>query len=894
MNPRLRASVRLSWALVRRSRTRSALIALLVAVPVCAGVFVATMFRTAQLSPAQAASRYLGQADAIAQVTPWHALDPRTAAIGIGPKPSGDQVKTLEAPNNNLRDPATLDLTPLLPEGAHAIRLGWQHTTSVSSGSRTTQAPATFADLRDPVLRGVYQIKSGSAPRTSSDVAVTTALADRLHLHTGSSISVDDKPFTVTAVVREPSALDSREVLAPDATLSWLGHFSARGGDLNWLITFPHHRAPDLHDQLAHDGVIYETRSEWEHPSASIRARMWRQAPADVQDVLVRVSIAVVGGIEILLLAGTAFAVGARRQVAQLGILRAVGGDQTDVRRAVLGQAFLLGFGGAMFGALAGVLTVPLTGSIVEGITARALGPLDVPIPTVLLAVMAGTVAALLAAAWPARYASRLPVLDMLRQQFPTSDGAARVPRWAIAGSVLGMACIATSAVELHNSPRRLIGATGDITGGMTNLYGPQSHQTMWIVLLAIGAALTLAGLARLCPALLERVGQLAPRLPFTVRLAARDAGRQRHRTGPAAAAIAAVIAGAVLVLFIASSTSIRDRRAYIPKIPEGTVSVQATRTSIARIAEYTDTLAAAMHARAAGTSSHVIGKSLMDYLTVQTPRCEGDGIFPCHGASLGAVDSGWLDAVVGRHVPAAVAMLARGGAVVLQPNIARNGRVVLATQTLSNGNSGTLITTPVAVLPAVTLPPIPKTQSVPAVVVSSATATAHHWLTEPQLGIIRPPQPPTPSQLDQLTHSLGDRADLYAERGYQPRYGPLVLALIAAAALVLFAGTGITVALTLAESRNDMAILRAVGASPHRRRLHAMTQALIVGIIGTALGLTLGTTIGLALQIGSIDYPFSVPLRWLAATAISGLALAAMLSAGLTRSRTPLPRRTA
>jgi len=130
VNPRLRASVRLSWALVRRSRTRSALIALLVAVPVCAGVFVATMFRTAQLSPAQAASRYLGQADAIAQVTPWHAHDPGTTAIGIGPKPSGDQVKTLEAPNNNLRDPATLDLTPLLPEGAHAIRLGWQHTTS--------------------------------------------------------------------------------------------------------------------------------------------------------------------------------------------------------------------------------------------------------------------------------------------------------------------------------------------------------------------------------------------------------------------------------------------------------------------------------------------------------------------------------------------------------------------------------------------------------------------------------------------------------------------------------------------------------------------------------------------------------------------------------------------
>jgi putative ABC transport system permease protein len=110
----------------------------------------------------------------------------------------------------------------------------------------------------------------------------------------------------------------------------------------------------------------------------------------------------------------------------------------------------------------------------------------------------------------------------------------------------------------------------------------------------------------------------------------------------------------------------------------------------------------------------------------------------------------------------------------------------------------------------------------------------------------------------------------------------------------VLLAGTTVTVALSMAESRADMATLRAVGASGVRRRLYAMGQAGTVGIIGVVLGLLLGSAVGLALQIGSRDYPISVPLGWLAATATVSVGLAVVMAGILTTSRAPLPRRVA
>src|SRR5262249_45642156 len=55
-------------------------------------------------------------------------------------------------------------------------------------------------------------------------------------------------------------------------------------------------------------------------------------------------------------------------------------------------------------------------------------------------------------------------------------------------------------------------------------------------------------------PAFLAGLARLAHRLPATLRLATRDAARHRHRTGPATAAIAVAVGGAVAISCLIAS----------------------------------------------------------------------------------------------------------------------------------------------------------------------------------------------------------------------------------------------------------------------------------------------------------------------------------------------------
>ena len=62
------------------------------------------------------------------------------------------------------------------------------------------------------------------------------------------------------------------------------------------------------------------------------------------------------GLLEVVLLAGTAFAVGARRQTRALGLVAASGGSARDIRRIVLAQGLVLGALGAVGGVAVGAL----------------------------------------------------------------------------------------------------------------------------------------------------------------------------------------------------------------------------------------------------------------------------------------------------------------------------------------------------------------------------------------------------------------------------------------------------------------------------------------------------------------------------------------------------------
>jgi putative ABC transport system permease protein len=883
-----RVSLRLAVRLVRRAPGRSALIAALVAIPVLAGTFALVTISTARLSPEQAATRYLGHADAIAQVTAFTRLDPLGSVIGRGVSYSGESIGMESQLGRHHRPRATLDLATLLPAGARFTASPTDaKSLRVTFGKLTAEAQAHPLDFTDPISRGLDEIESGTAPTGPGQIAVTTTLAHRLHLSPGDRVSVSGiGPATVTAVVRDPRALSEDAIAAPLATFGGIAGFQHGAySDPTWLISFPGHQAPDLHAAMAARGIIFETRRQWENPPPELRT----SSRIDSQVVAVLGSIILFGIAEIVLLAGTAFAVGTRRQVRELGLLRATGGDETDVRRVVLAQGLVLGVIGAVAGVLAGVLAVFFARPLLEHFADKAFGPLDGRPLEIAAVALVGVVAGLLAAVIPARSSARLPILDMLRTRFPVDEGVVRNPRWAWAALVVGPLVVVGAAYGWHHS-RDNGGAGASLSVSVDQVgsaFTSVAHDGRWTTVISLGAAITLAGLARSCPTLLTRLGRLAHRLPLSLRLATRDAARHRHRTAPAAAAVATVVAGAVLVLFVASSTDVRNRRAYTPYTPVGTALVSSSSLAVdgALAREYLPVRSIG-RLGVIGPPSH--GGNFAQ-IAAHSPGCVDSPDQSCQIGHVDTADAAAVDIIAGRHVPAAAQLLADGGAVVLVPGLAVGGRVGIDTVT---GRRQAHVDT--TTLPAMVIPGVRFYDGISEILVSTATAQAHGWPVLGEQALVATTHMPSTRQQDELQHALGRNGSVIVERGYHAGLGLLLLALVGAAALAALAGTSIAVALAMAESRADMATLAAVGASPSRRRIHAMAQAAAVGGLGTALGVGLGALVGVSLLQGSASYPFTLPVRWLLLLVAVAPLLAITVAGAVTRGRVDLTRRIA
>ena len=885
MTGRRTATLRLAWRLARGARGRSALIALLVAIPVLAGTFAAVTIRTAHLSPAEAAARQLGRADAIAVVTG----KPLTGDVAVGRSTNGETISNIPYTGDG-RTPTGTTWADALPAGSRVTPDAWVRAVRVAAGVRAAEVQGIVLDLSDPMTDGIYRVRSGQVPTTSGQAAVTTALAKQMHVSVGATIDLADHPTRVTAVVENPNDLGERSVVASAATFGGL-NAPARGtwwGNVDyWLVDTPG-AAPDLHDRLLHDGVVYETRDQWEHPGPGLTS----SSQIDGQVLIVLGTVAGFGLLEVLLLAGAAFAVGTRRQTRELGLLAATGGDDTDIRRTVLIQGALLGIGGAVVGVAGGVLAVVLLRGVLEQVANKRFGGLDVAAADLVAVVVLGVVAGLLAAIVPARAAAARPVLSMLRDRYDADERPTSIPRWAVLAIVGGAALTVVAAFRWHadaGSLRSTFVSTGSFSAVMHGL-ATMLRENQWPAALWLGAAAMLAGLVRACPAIVARLASLSRPLPLTARLALRDAGRHRHRTAPAVAAVMTVVAGAVLVLFVASSSDLRDKHEFSPAIPIGVIDVQNAHSD--GMNEAALAAAAARTATLVGGGSHVVisqaSRPRGGTLVVQNPGCTHpatDDLAVCSFHQVGVATATTIDLIAGRTVPAAHRALATGGAVLLDPNLADGRTVVISTTGPARHRTS---------LPAVVVPGLPSYGAVPQVYVSAATATAQGWHIRGDIALVAPTRTPSTEVMARAQSALGSNITVTLQSGYHSRYSAVLLAMLGAAAIATLAGTSIAVALAMAESRADMATMAAVGASPSRRRVHAMSQAATVAGLGTGLGMGLGVLVALATLGGSDVFPTSAPYRWLVAVLVVAPALAIAVAGAFTRSRVTLTRRIA
>jgi putative ABC transport system permease protein len=153
-----------------------------------------------------------------------------------------------------------------------------------------------------------------------------------------------------------------------------------------------------------------------------------------------------VGGLallEIVLLAGPAFAVGARRRRRQLALIAANGGTPAHIRRIVLGDGVVLGLAGAVAGIIVGVVAAFAARPYVEThlMHVRAGGYRVFPLALVAIGVLA-VAAGVLAALVPAFVTARQDVVAALAGRRGITRSR---KRWLLLG--LGMVATGTAVV---------------------------------------------------------------------------------------------------------------------------------------------------------------------------------------------------------------------------------------------------------------------------------------------------------------------------------------------------------------------------------------------------------------------------------------------------------------
>lgn len=793
-----RSTLRIARRTAVRHRGRSALILAMIAVPVFAGTALEVARHTEKPSTQQQRTWQLG-----------------TAAAALYPATDG-QLATL-------RDS--------LPAGTVAAAYS---DGTLSLRTATGQAPvhAVAADLDRPIFAGMYRLTAGRYPRASDEIAVSPTLADARGLRVGGTarLASPDRAAKVVGFVEPAAKLDDQLLVVPSGV-------SINGGSERlFVIPPPGETTAEL---IAAAG-----------PSGSMAASAGPPPLSGTWIDRYGVTLVVVGfaGTEIVLLAGSAFAVGARRSRRELGLIAAAGGATRHVGLVVLGGGIVLGLLGAVLGSGLGVLAAWAGRPILQRVAGHVLRPTVVPVTELCILAALALLAAVIAAAAPAHWASKQPVLDALTGR---AAHPGRSPRRIVA---IGLAVVLAGAALVF------MGATRPVR--------PE--------LVAIGSAVGLLGFALCAPSLVAAAGRLAPLLPLSTRLAVRDAARHRNRTGAAVAAVTAAVAGSVaLSLYFAGSAA---GTAEQSAAPDGQVSLIGDSAVLARLRPaQLSAMAQAVHARAAVPLWELIG---MPEVRLRSTAV-GSPLVAVGGADV-------IRLVTGKNAPAgALHTLSSGGIVVFHRTagvVVRRGRE----------------DTEAVRLPTYRIDTAHSYFSLPGGVVSAATA--RRFGVHPVLNsiVLDTDKAPGTAQLETvnrlLAKALGPDAARVNTSVATPGEAPhrtTILLLAAASAFVTLAATGIAVGLSAAESREDVALLAAVGAAPRVRRVLAAAQAGLISVLGTILGIPAGI-IPAAGVIGTHpdSLRFVVPWGPLALGCVVAPLAVTALAALATRSRLPMPRR--
>ncbi len=354
-------------------------------------------------------------------------------------------------------------------------------------------------DPNGPFGGPMLQLLSGHYPTTAGQVALTPGVASELGLAVGDVWHQGGKARLVTGIVQNPqSLLDEFALVIPGQVTS-----------------------PSQVTVLFDAGGV--------QPSSigpNVQSQKSAAASNPLNPETIVLALATVGMLLIALVAVGGFTVLAQRRLRALGMLEALGATDRHVRLVVRANGVVVGVVGALAGAVLGLAAWLAYRPSVEASAHHEIGVFQLPWIVIGPAMVLAVLATYFAAARPARAITRLSIVTAL-------SGRPAPPKQVHRSIVPGVVLLVISALLLW-----YVGQSSNGGGGLELVLG---------LVALIVAVILLSGPC------LAAVARFARHTPIAARLALRDLGRYRARSGSALAAISLGVLIAVLVCVLAA-----------------------------------------------------------------------------------------------------------------------------------------------------------------------------------------------------------------------------------------------------------------------------------------------------------------------------------------------------
>ncbi|GAB6899748.1 ABC transporter permease [Kineosporia succinea] len=905
--PAGRVALRLARRDVWRNRGRSALVALMIALPVLGMSAVSVIARSDELDPQDHVRVALGEkAQALVYYGDGEPISQRPDDPLDNTAVSRDEGELTRAEFLGRARRIVSDRDVLITDDRH-----WG-SRSIRRDGRLIDARMRELDYDTPGLGGLIEQREGRAPQADGEVVATGTLVRDSGVRVGDVLtyrppgSGADIVLTVVGIVGGYDVADSSELIGrtggifpADLRDATTGPFFEQWDDRTLLVTGPDPVTWDQVLDLNQLGSTVLSRAVVENPPPSSQVPHEDDLADDYTDRSGVGIVAVVVGLvllQIALLAGPAIAVGARRNQRSLALLAATGAQARHLRAVLLATNGLIGLVSSLVAAGLGVAVGRLA---IAGLRSRewTLVRTDVHLSDLAVLVVAGAGTAVAASLVPARQAARMDVVAAL-----TGRRGYAPPKLRVSAAAFGVA-VAGVVVAL-------VAAAGESA-----------------FLAVAGLATAEVGLVAASGTLIALAARSAVRMPFAVRFALRDAARQRARTAPAVAAVlAAVAGGSTGLVFLAAQNHHDDLIYRASSVPGGVWAMADTADGqgqpAAEAAEAEATLRRELPIDSAAAFFRLTYSGDVFLRPTRSPgaRCpddqtEGMGTYNGMGevcsfrtdskflAPYGEVlfdDGTALRVVTGGLAEADYQALAEGFAVTTSPELIwPDGTVHVEVERMSADD-------PDAEIPVVRLKAVEAQGAGSLAGVVYPIGAAKALGVEAVRGgvVATTSRMPTSEEEAAAEKELKETLGMYVtvERGYTNDLAVGLVALLIASSVVSLIGTFTAVGLAAAESRADVSTLAAVGAGPGVRRRLAAAQSGVIATLGTVLGVFSGVVGGWVLVLVQQDNEFPgetrsywelvLPWELLLTVGVGIPLLAGLIAFAGTRSRLPLARR--